>query len=136
MTTWHEVSRRSLLAGGAGALTLAVVRIPASFATTPDPFSFKAWTPLVGKTMKTDTGTELRLDRVVDLRKPPVKGEVASNADRYRLHFQVTAGTLGPGLITIIHPAAEPVILFMTRGPGTAVASIDRRGANMLPTKH
>ncbi|MHA7271073.1 DUF6916 family protein [Arthrobacter sp. HLT1-20] len=130
------MSRRSLIAGGAGALVLLVGASQASTATPSEPYSFQAWSNLLGKDVKVDGGATLRVEQVVDLRKPAVKGEVDSNADRFRLHFAVVAGTLDAELITVQHPQAGPVVLFTTQGAATAVASIDRRGATMLPLSH
>ena len=132
MTTRNLVSRRRLLTGGAGALALAALGTTVARAAKPDPYSLAAWQHLEGSTFPADGGATLRLNRVTDLRKPAIKGEVASNADRFSLHFSVTAGEQLPDVVTIEHPVAGRIPLFMTRSDTTALAHIDRRSANHL----
>lgn len=132
----QKLSRRTLITGGIGALALLVTATHVSTATPAEPYSLQAWSSLLGKEVKADGGATLRVEQVVDLRKPAVKGEVDSNADRFRLHFAVVNGTLDAELITVQHPQAGPVVLFTTQGAATAVASIDRRGATMPPLSH
>jgi hypothetical protein len=130
VTTSNAFSRRRLLTGGAGALALAALGTTVARAAKPDPYSLAAWQPLLGSTFLADGGATLKLDRVTDLRKPAVKGEVASNADRFSLHFAVTNGDQLPDLVSIEHPAAGSTLLFMIRNDATALAHIDRRSAN------
>lgn len=129
----QNLSRRSLIAGGLGAAALLVTAPQISTATALEPYSLQAWSNLLGKEVMVDGGATLRVEQVVDLRKPAVQGEVDSNAERFRLHFAVVDGSLDAELITVQHPQAGAVVLYTNQGAATAVASVDRRGAELLP---
>jgi hypothetical protein len=86
----------------------------------------------VGSTLTADSAI-VKMERVVDLRKAPIKGEVADAGERFRLHLSLVQGAFTAGTMTILHPVSGGVPLFLTNSGTTAVAVIDRRGAAALP---
>lgn len=136
MITKSQLSRRTLLAGGVGTLALLALTPQMSTASAPGPYSLAAWLPLLGTEITADGGAVLRVRTVEDLRTPDRPDAFDSKADRFRLVFTLVSGELIPESITVHHPQAGKVSLLTNQFEDTAVASIDRRGASLLPSQN
>lgn len=136
MITKSQLSRRTLLAGGVGTLALLALTPQMSTASAPGPYSLAAWLPLLGTEITADGGAVLRVRTVEDLRTPDRPDAFDSKTDRFRLVFTLVSGELIPESITVHHPQAGKVSLLTNQFEDTAVASIDRRGASLLPSQN
>lgn len=105
------LGRRKFMAGGVGAAVLAGLGIAGLSTARIDPYSMAAWVPLLGTTLKTDTGALVRLSEVQDLRN--VGSSKADAGEKFNLRFVPVSGS-AEQLVNFQHPTLGIVPVFVT----------------------
>ena len=114
------ISRRAVLAGGAGAAGVAALGLASAAVAAPDPL-FRAvgpgpaesltrsrFTPLIGQNFAADNGLAAVLVGIDDLQGAPAGDEL-----RFNLVFEST-GHLADGIHTLRHPDTDDAVLFLS----------------------